>query len=264
MKLPSKLKIISLFVLLAILFLILNLTSFSKEIKNFFYLISSPFQKILWQAGERTSDFLAGILKAGILEEENKKLYIQNKELVVENISLKELKKENQILRQALDLGLEKSFELSMAQVVNKDISQDTLLINKGGKDGILEGLPVISSQKVLVGKIGKVYDDFSEVILISDKDSSFDAKISEKEIYGLIKGKGNLEFYLDFIPKDKQVFENDAVVTAALGKTFPAGLLVGEIKSVKKSDVDPWQTAEVKASFQISDLDILFIIKDF
>ncbi len=264
MKLSTRLKIIFLFVLAVIFFVFLNLTNFSQDIKNFFYLFSEPLQQSLWRAGENVSDFLGSIFEARIIREENKNLYLENQELLSKISFLNELKKENESLREALGLGLEKEFQLKLAQVISKDISEDSISIDKGSGDNVLSGFPVITGQGALLGKIGRVFDNFSEVILISNKETSFDAKISGKEIYGIIKGKGNSEFYLDLIPKDKEITEGDLIVTSALGGNFPEGLLIGEIQKVKKSDVEPFQTAEVKSQSDFREVEDLFVITDF
>jgi rod shape-determining protein MreC len=260
-------KIIAVSVLLAIIVIVSNFTGFSKNIKNFFFLISSPIQKSFWQAGKNVSVYFAGILGVRILKKELDNLHLKNQELLSQIVTMIELKKENEVLREALGLGLEKEFQLMLAQIISKDISQDSILINKGKKDGVLEGWPVITGQKekVLLGKIGQVYDRFSEVILISNKKSSFDAKISDTEIYGIVKGEGNFKLYLDLIPKDKAIFEGkDVIITSALGGVYPQGLLVGEIKTISKSDTDPFQRAEITPFFNIKDLDYLFIITEW
>ncbi len=259
---PSfKLKVTLILILLIVFFIVLNLAGFIYEVKNFFYLISSPIQKTLWQTGDNISDFFEGISEIKILKKELETIYLKNQELLSQIVALKELKKENETLRNALNIGLEKDFQLKLSQVISKDISQDSILIDKGTKDGILKGFPVVTYQKTLLGRIGEVYENFSEVILISNKESSFDAEVQDREAEGLVKGKGNLELYLDFIPKDKEIFEGDFVVTTALGGIFPTGLLVGSIKEIKKSDIQPFQTAEIKPSFEIKELDKLFII---
>ena len=139
-----------------------------------------------------------------------------------------------------------------------------TVWANKGEKDGISEEFPVINQQKVLIGKIDKVYRNFSKVLLISNSKSSFDVKVQESEVFGIIKGKGNLKILLDFIHKEKEIKEGDLVVSSALGGFFPQGLLIGEISEVKKSDLEPFQTARVKPAFDIGDLEKLFIITEW
>lgn len=251
--------------LLFLLFVfILNFTVFPTNIKNFFFSVSSPVQKIFWQANINVSDFFNGNFKANSIIEENKKLKIKNQELVSQIVSLKETEKENEFLKKSLELDLENDFQLILAQVTSKDIFQDSILINKGKKDGVKENLPVITGQKVLLGRIGQVYDNFSEVILITNKRSSFDAKIAGQDIYGIVRGKGGFNLYFDLIPKQEEVFENDIVVTSVLGGIYPANFLVGQIKTIKKSDLEPFQEAELIMFFDIRMQNYLFVIKDF
>jgi len=262
MKLSPKFKIGIIVVLLIAFFVVLNLTAISKGIKNFFYLISSPIQKTLWRLGNNLSDFLEAISNINKLKKETEETRLQNQELLKELVTLKEIREENKILREALDLGLEKEFKLQIAQVISKDISEDSLIIDKGSKEGIEEGLPVISQQKVLWGRISEVYPNFSRVMLISNKESSFDAKIvNEEEIQGVVKGKGNLKIIFDLIPQEKEIEEGNLLITTSLGGIYPEGLLIGLVKTIKKSDIEPWQQAEIQPFFDLSEAEILFII---
>ena len=118
--------------------------------------------------------------------------------------------------------------------------------------------MPAITEQKVLVGRIKEIYDKFSKVMLISQKDSSFDAE------FGIVRGQGNLKLLYDLIPKEKEIFQGDIVVTSALGGIFPQGLLVGKIRKVKKNDVESFQQAEIQPGFNVSQSERLFIILDF
>lgn len=261
MKLSLRSKILIIFI--GILFII-SLNFFQKEVKNFFYFISSPIQKWLWKAGKNISSFFETISEIKNLKKENEELKLEIERLIAENLTLKELKKENEILREALNLELKKEFELKFAQVIGKDISQDFISIDKGFVDGLSEGFSVITQQKSLVGKIVKVYKNFSKVQLLTTKDFSFDVKIAEKDIYGIAKGKGSFKLSLEFIPKEKEISIGDKVLTSALGGKFPAGILVGEVGKIKRLDISPFQEAEIQPAFGIQKLDFLFIILNF
>lgn len=257
----KKIKVFAIVVVLIFVFLAINLAGFSNQVRNTFYLISSPIQKIFWKAGDRVSDIFGGIYGIENFKKENQELKRQNKELLGEIAELKEIKAENKMLREALDLELQKDFELILVEIIAKDIGRDFILINKGADNGILEDLPVITAQKAVCGKIKEVYKNFSKVMLISDKHSSFDVKLQEKDISGVAKGKGNLSLYLGLIPWDKEILEGDIIVTTALGGIFPKGLLVGELKEIQKSDLDPYQKADISSFFNIKETESLFVI---
>jgi rod shape-determining protein MreC len=237
---------------------------YQKKLKNFFYSISLPLQTTFWQAGIKVSDFFKTISNISNLKKQNEDLKLKNQELLSKIADLENLKNENESLRSALELGLEKEFNLVMARVISKDISEDVIEINKGAKDGISKDLPVITAQKILIGKISEIYENFSKVMLISDKNSTFSAKISGKETTGVIKGLGNFSVFLDLVPKDDEVLPKDLVVTSVLGNVFPEGLLVGEVKGVNKSDINPFQQALIYPFLSINELDQIFIIVNF
>jgi len=254
-------KTVAVLLVLSVFITVFNLTDLSGKAKNFFFWLSSPIQRSFWQGGKNVSDFLTGILRTGALKKEAEDLRLENQELLVRIAGLVEQEKENEVLREALGLALEKESELILARVMNKDISQDSILINKGEEDGVSGGMTVITEQKVILGKIGAVYGRFSEVILISNENSSFGATILEREVDGVIKGKGGSGLSFGLIPKEKEIFENDVVVTSVLGGVYPPGFLVGKVKEVNKSDVDPFQSAEITPAFDVGSLDYLFIL---
>jgi len=252
----NKKNLLEVFVLILLLFILLNV--FQKEVKTFFYHFSLPFQKSLWKIGERSANFIKGIVYAGKLKKELNECNLKNEELISKIVYLEDLEKENHILREALKLDIQKEFKLVLADVIGKDISQDSILINKGEKDGILKNMAVITEQKILVGKISEVYDNFSRVMLISHKDSVVDAG------FGIVRGRGNFRLLFDLIPQKQEVKNEEVITTSGLGNDFPKGLLIGKIKEIKKNDLDAFQQAEVQPIFNISQLEKLFIILDF
>jgi rod shape-determining protein MreC len=161
---------------------------------------------------------------------------------------------------------------------------QDIVSINKGSSDGVSVGMPVIGQQNVLYGKVFKVYKNFSEVMLISNKNSVINVKIqqnavavpispatsgqtwqasAETEIEGVIKGQGQLGAYLDLIPIDSTMVQGDVLLTSALEETFPKDLLVGKITKVQKNEQSPHQQAKIQPFFNVA-TDNLFVITNY
>jgi rod shape-determining protein MreC len=246
---------------LAIL-LILSLNFFQKEIKNFFYNISLPFQKFFWKIGEETGSFFKLVFKMKDLEKEKELLRLENQKLLAENLALRELKKENEFLKKVLEINSERKFKFIFTQIIEKEIGKETIKIEKGARDGISLGLPVITEGKVLIGKITKVYENFSKVTLLTNKNFSFNVKIGEREIYGVAKGGGNFKIFLEFLPLDQEIREGEIVVSTVLGGDFPENLLVGKIKKVQRSDISSFQEAEVLPAFKVEDLKYLLVIE--
>lgn len=249
-------------IVLVLIFVLLNV--FQKEVRGFFYSVSAPIQKVFWKAGDSTSDFFLGIFISGNLKERVDQLEANNQKLLSQVVSFKEFEQENQTLKKVLELELQKEFELSLVQIIGKDISQDFILVNKGEKDNILKDMPVITEEKVLVGRISEVYNKLSKVMLISNKESLFDAKKPGSLISGVIKGMGNLSLFFDLIPNEAEVAKGDLISTSSISGIFPEGLLVGKIKAIRKSDVESFQQAEIEPYFDLSSVEDLFIITKF
>lgn len=274
MKPSPMFKIAIIIVLLIAFFVVLNLPTISKEIKNFFYFISAPIQKTFWGAGDNVSDFFEAVSGIRNLKKESENLEFRIQELSAEIARLRDLEKENKVLREALGIGLQEEFKIVFAQITGKDIAQDSILIDKGLKHGISKDNPVITQQKVLLGKISQVYKNFSRVMLISNKESAFPVNIqtsgnndpltAQTDIKAIAKGRGALQLLLDFVPRDVEIRAGDKIVTTALEGIFPKGLLAGYVKEIEKSDVEPFQQAEIQPAFEIKELENLFIIIEF
>jgi rod shape-determining protein MreC len=239
---------------------LVNYFGLDKSIKNAFFLVSQPVQKFLWSKSLALNDFFETIGKT----DDRKKMESKILELQTRLAKLEGLEKENQNLRKALGLGLEKEFWLLLAETLAKDPLADTLLINKGSNDGVKTGMPVITPEKALVGRIEETFPDFSRVMLVSNRQSSFDAEFLNtegKNVIGIIKGEGALKAVFTLIPQDSQVSAGDQVTTISLGNVFPKGLLVGEISFLEPSDVKPFQSAQLKLAFSLGSIDQLFIV---
>ncbi len=255
---------ISLAVLTVTIIFLLNI--FQKDVKGAFYSFSAPFQRILFSASVNISNFVKSIGQAQEERIENERLRKKIKELMAENIKLKEVEEENERLRRALKIKPRSDFNFFLSQMISKDaISSDSILIKGGAEDGIKVGMPVVTPEMVLVGRIEETLDRFSRVQLIFSKGFSFDVEIlkegNQTPIYGLIEGRGGFKIFLDNVPLKAKIEEKDVLTTAALGGIFPQGLLVGEVKKVSKSNVQPFQVAEVSPFLDINDLRELFII---
>ncbi len=258
----KKNKIVAVLVIILI-FALFNV--FQKEVRNFCYLLFTPAQKVFWDAGNKTAGFWEMISEIKTVRGDKERLERQSIELLAENAKLRELKAENELLRRALDLGLEKDFQLILAQITAKDISQDSILINKGFQDGVLIDSPVITEEKVLLGKIKDVYRNFSRIALISNKESSFNVRLEnneEDDLIGAVKGKGNFGLLLE-VPREKKIEVDHILITTSWGGTFPKGLLVGKVKEVEKNDIDPSQKVEIEPFFNIKKIENLFVITE-
>jgi rod shape-determining protein MreC len=261
MKIFTK-KRITVFVLLVFCLLIVN-AFFKDSLKNFVYSKSENLMASLWSGGSEWA------FSNKNQEELNKKLNEDNQQLLSQLADYQKIREENDFLRNSLNLGLEKEFDLILGRVIAKDILSDSLLINVGSNNGVKKGFPVIVSgivndipTKILLGKVVDVYPSYSRVMLITQKNNFIDVEIPDSEIFALSKGEGNLNLTLDMIARDKELKEGSLVLTSALGGNYPAGLLMGKVRNVKKIDNEAYQTADIEKVFDLSMINNVFVIK--
>jgi len=279
--------------ILAILFgLIFALNVLSSQIKNSFYFTSSPMQQNFALAGESSSSWISSLLNATNLLRENDNLKKENQKLLAEISSLRSIQEGNLALSAISETCQNKNFTTVMAGITGLN-SEDMITINKGLEDGISEGMPVIDQYNVLYGKIFKVYKNFSQVMLISNKNSVINVETQQSNIAvfaeiknetevatesetetaitakkstinGVIKGNGGLSIYLDLIPVDDQINIGEILTTSALEQTFPKDILVGKISEIQKNDQKPFQQAKINPFFSLKNVENLFVITNY
>lgn len=230
-------------------------------VRPWFLSATTNFQQFLWEKGRNISYFFSGLFPGIDLKKENDALQRQNQNLLFRLTWLKRIEKENKELREVLGLELHKSFAIIDALVTAKDIEEDSLFINKGQRDGVEQGLIVITPQKSLLGTIEKVYDNNSLMFLVSDPQTKINVQIGESNVESIAKGNGKLRLVVENLPKEKLIELGDLVTTSKLQKDLPQGLLVGKVKKIKKSDVSPFQRLEIEPFFNFSELNLVFVI---
>lgn len=254
----------------ALLFFIFILNLFTPAIKNAFFAMSSPIQKMFWNSGESSSTFLGSLLNAGSIFKENERLKQENQKLLYQVAFLQSIEQANKAQSDVSLSCQDSGFKLVMAGVTGLE-DNDILSINKGSANGISEGMPVINQQNVLFGKVVKVYKNFSKVMLISNKNSVVNVKVQQEiqdsklpEIDGVVKGSGGLSAYLDLIPVSDTINQQNVLVTSSVEKSFPKDLLVAKINKIQKDDQKPFQQAEISLFFDVKSSDNLFVITNY
>lgn len=275
-----------LLVLPALLLVLLLGNLFEEQLKGLFYWFSEPLQKSLWQAGYRIDKILSRLFKAD-LAQENELLSRENQRLWYELSRLYALEEENETLRKALGLEIGKEFRLLLAEVFSGSISNDVLLLNKGIGDGVKEGMPVISEEKVLYGFIKEVHNNYSVLRLLSNPESEVNvaliphsfstafsnsplntegfkkgAGLTDGGIEGEVRGKGGRAI-LDLIPRTADLKGGELIVTKSFAGKYPQGLLVGFVGETEGDDLSPFRKANVEL-FSSPVPQKLFIIVDF
>lgn len=241
--------------LIIAIFIFLNSQGWLKFPQDIFFKLTAPVQKIIRQVSLKVNNF----------NQENIKLKQENQRLLSEIAQMREIKEENEFLRQQIGLDAPEIKELILANIIGQDPSVlgKYFLIDKGKKDGIEEETVVISAGNILIGQIIETTDSFSKVQLITDLDSRVNALIQESRITGLVKGGRDLNLTIDLLPQGETIKEGQTIITSGLAGFFPSGLLIGQIEEIISSQVQISQAAKVKPAVDFQRLEKVFIIKE-
>jgi rod shape-determining protein MreC len=251
--------------ILIIIAVILVVVFGGKFLGNSFLSLTSPLQKSLWNKGVDTENFFSALINSQKNKNENEKLFQENTQLKNQLVGLDSLKSDNQTLRTTLNLKNSQNWQLETADIVARELNRDILTINKGSRDGLKKGMPVINPEGALIGVIAETLNNFSKVTLITDTDFSFNIEIqTDKKPSGIARGNNNLGLSFEYIPKEITVNQGNLAITTALGNIFPKNILVGEITTVEKNDAEPYQKGSILPAFTKNPLKNILIIKDF
>lgn len=232
-------------------------------IKNGLYKISEPLSYDINIAVIGTKNFLYNISQIQSLTRTNQELRNENLKLLAENSQLEELRHQNQLLQEELGFSKNNSTqELVPAEVIARPSNPylSGFKINKGYKDGLKEKQPLIS-RGFLVGIINKVYDNYSEVTLISDSKNIIPVILSQSRGTGLLKG-GLAGLSIDEVPVDIMVKPGEQVLTSSLGDLLPKDIPIGTVDKVISQESEIFQTVAVSSPISLSKLELVFVIK--
>ena len=140
-------------------------------------------------------------------------------------------------------------------------------ILDKGEKNGVKVGFAVVYKDN-LVGKIIKVSDYSSKVILITNPRFSVTSQVLSNKALGIVKGQGGGEMILDNVVLSQIIKKDEFVVTRGDVNEQEIGILpnliIGKIVSVNKNPSDLFQIAKVESSLDFTNLSKVFIITGF
>jgi rod shape-determining protein MreC len=110
------------------------------------------------------------------------------------------------------------------------------VVIDKGLKDAIAPGMPVIDGEGV-VGQVTSVGTFTSEVTLVTEKDQSVPVILVRNGLRAIAVGSGkDGSIDVPFMPVSADIVTGDTFVTSGIDGTYPPGLLVAHVSSVEKN----------------------------
>jgi rod shape-determining protein MreC len=197
---------------------------------------------------------------------ENHELAKENARLRAEVAELRRLADESGRYQRLLGLRDQTPAETIAARIISIDASPyfrvARVELDRG--DGVVKrGMPVLTPDGV-VGRIGHVSGETSDILLLVDPRSAIDVVIPRTGGRGILRGKSGENGYrcsIEYLTRGNAAQVGDKVVTSGLGGAFPRDLAVGKVTAVLPGAVGLFQDVEVTPDVDFARLSEVLVV---
>ena len=238
----------------------------SKTLSNVRYYLETALYPVLAFADspQKITKTVSSHLKSSNeLLKENEQLATENFIQRADMLRLQSLEQENEAMRRMLNSPVHKTSKRMFAEIidVNADVSSHRIVINRGTKDGVYVGMPVMNDAG-LVGQVVSTNYSFSRVLLIIDQLSSIPVVNSRNGIRAIASGNNNQdEILINNAPRTADFKVGDKLITSGIGGVFPEGYPVATITSVGVSKSQPLASITAKPAVDISTMRYVLLL---
>jgi rod shape-determining protein MreC len=196
----------------------------------------------------------------------------RNRLLEYERVSrdLTELRRENEQLREQLGFARTIPVRYVAGQVIARDPGSQfsTIMVNRGRRQGVRKGMPVVAFQGGLQGLVGKVQMVnllSCAVQPITDPNSYVAARLQNSRYDGLVAGSqlpsGNL--VMTYVRKLalSDIEYGELVVTSGMGQLYPEGIHIGRVREMVARGYEASLELEVEPIVDFARLEHVFIL---
>ncbi len=221
-----------------------------------------PLRLKVYKTTGNIQDFFNTFSRVKEVSKKNKILELtieKQKHFFFEN---KSLLKENQHLRELLQMKKKVKYKIIVAQISYIDAMNpyETISIDKGKNNHIKQNMAVTSTSGV-IGRIKEVFDDHSTVELITSNQSYTSATDENGNTLSILSGQGNEMLSLEYVVTDSNIQVGDKIFTSGISDIYKKNLYLGKITSIDNND-EMFKQITVKLPYNIFNLKDVMIIK--
>jgi rod shape-determining protein MreC len=229
--------------------------------------VTSPVQGALRHISDPVAGWLSDVTDIASLRDENRDLREENERLKDEVGRLREGQIQLEDLQKLLEIKQQyPDEEFVAASVLARDPSslKEAVAIDKGKRDGLEEGMVVVTEGHSLVGRITHVFDSYSWVTLITDPSSAVIAMVQESRAEGVVSGNYSGQLAIEFVAQAAAVKEGDSVITSTMGGRYPAGLMIGKVTAVGTTPQELFKKVSIEPLASLSHLETVLVLTSF
>lgn len=200
------------------------------------------------------------------LRQRNSELENKVSSLETQLIQLQEQLKEAQVLYALLDFARARpENQYVAASVIGRDPVPFLryIQVDKGSDDGLRHGMPVVTQQG-LIGRVDAVTAGAARIQLITDANVNVNVRLQTSGVDAIIIGSVTGEVTLNMVPQDVVLKPGELILTSGLGGNYPAGIVVGQVVTVRKRENDLFQTASIQPAADLTNLPAVLVITNF
>lgn len=222
-----------------------------------------PIQRQIYKIGNFFKESSEAVVSYKAILEENRTLkneYVKYDMLLMYN---KELSEENERLREILKMKEEKKLNIKVAKVNfrNPNNIYERFYIDLGKKDGIKKNYIVLAGEN-LIGKIGKVYDDYSIVDMITGENYSV-SSLTENNNLGIVRGsnEGDGTLYFEANTFQENISVGEKIYTSGISEIYPKDIYLGKVSEVIENGAEVLKSVKVESGIDILNLAEVLIL---
>jgi rod shape-determining protein MreC len=226
----------------------------------------SPLQDGVGAVVRPIGGFFGSIGQLGRLREENAQLEAELDALRSRAVAIADLERENEALREALNMSSRLELTTSAARVIGQPPGafRWSVLIDIGSDNGVQRNMAVVNADG-FVGKVTDVTATHARVQLAASPNAGYAVRIAESGQQGLISGRGSRPLEMFIIDDPEAVVpEGSEVVTRAFqGGSIPDGIPLGVVERRGAEGTERAQFLDVRPHVDFGRLDIVLVVLD-
>lgn len=239
----------------------LSLFGYTDLVRGALKTAATPFEWCGTKVANAVSGFVEVFTEYDELKAENQRLRERIEELESAGHDSDVIREENAWLKTYLQLK-QKHSELTMtdAMIVSRESGNyaTVLTLNRGSSNGVKVKMPVITADGVF-GYVSEVGFDWCKVVSLVETASAVSAYTERGNVVGAVEGDTLLRTEgtcrMIHIAADADIKVGDKVYTAAEGKIYPNGLLIGSIVSIEADEYSKELVAKIQPAVNFSDI---------
>lgn len=135
---------------------------------------------------------------------------------------------------------------------INADPFVHRVILNKGAKQGVLLGEPVIDAKGV-IGEVIEVQPLISHVILLTDANYGISVENLRNGVRGIAAGTGSMNtLELQHVANTVDLKLGDILVTSGLDGRYPPGYPVGRIAHIERDPSESYVSVKITPSAEL------------